>query len=85
MSNKAKPDAPKHDQVEVIVDGVAHRVMPGSYVVADFKKLVGVDPTKELEQVVEGKLVPLADDATIVIAKGGSNRFVSHIRRGGSS
>jgi hypothetical protein len=54
-------------------------------VVADFKKLVGVDPTKELEQVVEGKLVPLADDATIVIAKGGSNRFVSHIRRGGSS
>lgn len=84
MSDKTKPDTSKRDQVEVSVDGVVHRVVAGSYVVADFKKLVGVDAAKELEQVVEGRLIPLADDATILIEKG-SNRFVSHVRRGGSS
>lgn len=83
MSDNKKQE-PKNELVEVIVDHKPHRVPAGTYVVSEFKRLVGVDAAKELEQVVEGKLVPLADDATIVIQHG-PNRFVSHIRRGGSS
>ena len=83
---------PGHDQdatatrksVEVIVDGTPRKVPAGEYAVAAFKELVGVDATKELEQVVEGKLVPLADTDGIDIEKSGK-RFVSHVRRGGSS
>jgi hypothetical protein len=70
--------------VEVIIDGAPRKVAAGEYVVATFKELVGVDATKELEEVVEGKLVPLADSDTIDLEKSGK-RFVSHIRRGGSS
>jgi len=83
MSEIGKQE-PKKDLIEVVVDQVPHKVPSGSYIVADFKRLVGVEPAKELEHVVEGRLVPLADDATIVIERG-PNRFVSHIRRGGSS
>jgi hypothetical protein len=83
---------PGHDQhatatgksVEVIIDGTPNKVPAGEYVVAAFKELVGVDASKELEQVVEGKLVPLADSDTIDLEKSGK-RFVSHVRRGGSS
>ncbi len=73
-----------HHLVEVIVDGVPRKIEAGSYIVAVFKQQVGVDASKELEQVVEGKLIPLTDDATIVLTKSGE-RFVSHVRRGGSS
>jgi hypothetical protein len=83
---------PDHDNVttatrkniEVIVDGAPRKVIAGEYAVSAFKELVGVDATKELEEVVEGKLVPLADGDTIDLEKSG-RRFVSHIRRGGSS
>lgn len=71
-------------KVEVIVDGVPSKIGAGEYTVTRFKELVGVDPTKELEEVVEGKLVPLDDSATIDLDKSG-RRFVSHVRRGGSS
>jgi hypothetical protein len=69
--------------VPVTVDGVKHEVHRGDYVVSEFKKLVGVDAARELDEVVNGELKPLDDNARIVI-KGGEI-FVSHVRTGGSS
>ncbi|MGO9405124.1 MAG: hypothetical protein ACLPVW_16800 [Terriglobales bacterium] len=70
-------------QVDVTVDGKTHHVPEGTYVVSEFKKLVGVDPSKELDEVVHGELKPLDDNQTIHI-KGGEV-FISHARQGGSS
>ncbi len=70
-------------KVAVVVDQKKHLVRPGAWVVADFKQAVKVDAAKALDQLVDGLLQPLADDATIIV-KGGE-QFVSHARQGGSS
>ena len=70
-------------EVAVTVDGKPHHVTEGTYVVLEFKKLVGVAPSKELDEVVHGDLKPLDDNQTIHI-KGGEV-FISHARQGGSS
>ncbi len=69
--------------VTVTVDGIPHEVHRGSYIVSEFKKIVGVDPARELDEVVHGELKPLDDSARIVIK--GDEVFVSHVRTGGSS
>jgi len=74
----------RHDrEVLVKVDGKELRVPEGEYIVADFKKLVGVDASRELGEVVHGELKPLDDHQGIHI-KGGEV-FVSHARGGGSA
>jgi hypothetical protein len=70
-------------EVDVTVDGKSHHIAEGTYVVSEFKKLVGVDPSKELDEVVHGELKPLDDNQKIHI-KGGEV-FISHARQGGSS
>jgi hypothetical protein len=70
-------------EVGVTVDGTSHRVPEGTYVVSAFKKVVGVDPSKELDEVVHGELKPLDDNQEIHI-KGGEV-FISHARQGGSA
>ena len=70
-------------EVTVTVDGVMHEVHRGDYIVSVFKQLVGVDPARELDEIVHGELKPLDDNARVVI-KGGEV-FVSHVRTGGSS
>ena len=73
-----------HDhEVTVIVDGVKKEVPKGTYLVSEFKALVGIDPAKELDEVVHGQLKPLDDNARITIK--GHEQFVSHVRTGGSS
>ena len=72
-----------HHLVTVTVDGKTHEVRAGEYVVSAFKKLVGVDAARELDEVVHGELKPLDDDAHIEIK--GKEVFVSHVRTGGSS
>ena len=80
----AHPEHHRHKhEATVTVDGKAHRVPAETYVVAEFKKLVGVDPSKELDEVVHGELKPLDDNQHIHI-KGGEV-FISHARQGGSS
>lgn len=69
--------------VVVKVDGVDHKVRPGRYIVKNFKRLVGVDPAFQLDQVVRGEFEELPDDSKLVI-KGGEI-FVSHVRGGGAS
>ncbi len=73
----------RKEEVTVTVDGKPHVVLEGTYVVAEFKKLVGVDASKELDEVVRGELKPLDDNQHIHI-KGGEV-FISHARQGGSS
>jgi hypothetical protein len=70
-------------KVTVKVDSKEVLVQRGSYVVAEFKAMVGIDPSKELDQIIDGQLTPLDDVARIVI-KGGEE-FISHVRAGGSS
>jgi uncharacterized protein YabE (DUF348 family) len=70
-------------KVEVKVDGKEHRVAEGEYLVSEFKKRVGVDAARELDEVRHGELKPLDDNQTICI-KGGEV-FISHARCGGSS
>ena len=70
-------------EVTVIVDGVKKEVPKGTYLVSQFKALVGVDPVKELDEVVHGQLKPLDDNSEITIK--GHEQFVSHVRSGGSS
>ena len=78
------PDDHRHkEDVTVTVDGKSYKVPEGTYVVSEFKKLVGVDPSKELDEVVHGELKPLDDNRHIHI-KGGEV-FISHARQGGSS
>ncbi len=70
-------------EVTVTVDGKPHKLPEGTYVVSEFKKLVGVDASKELDEVVHGELKPLDDNQHIHL-KGGEV-FISHVRQGGSS
>jgi len=70
-------------KVTVKVDKQNHEVRSGNYTVSEFKALVGVDASKELDEVIKGTLTPLADDAIINIQ--GGEKFISHVRAGGSS
>jgi hypothetical protein len=56
---------------------------PGYYAVATLKKLAGVPLADDLDELVECKLTPVADDATLHIR--GCEIFVSHVKDGGSS
>jgi hypothetical protein len=69
--------------VTVTVDGVEKKVPEGTYVVSAFKKLVGVDASRELDEVVHGEFKPLDDNASIEIEH--HEKFVSHVRTGSSS
>jgi hypothetical protein len=79
----ALEDSNKPKFVTVTVDGVEKRVPEGTYVVSAFKKLVGVDPSRELDEVLHGEFKPLDDNATIEIEH--HEKFVSHVRTGSSS
>jgi|GEM_PF-2217688 len=73
----------KPELVTVTVDGVEKRVPRGTYIVSAFKRLVGVDASRELDEVVHGEFKPLDDNATIEIEH--HEKFVSHVRTGSSS
>ena len=69
--------------VTVTVDGVEKRVPRGIYLVSAFKKLVGVEASRELDEVVHGEFKPLDDNESIDIEH--HEKFVSHVRTGSSS
>jgi hypothetical protein len=76
-------DHKKGKLVTVTVDTKPHTVRKGRYLVNDFKRLVGVDPTYQLDEVVNGQFVELKDTEKMSI-KGGEI-FVSHVRGGAAS
>jgi len=72
-----------HKHVKVEVDNHTKHVQAGTYVVAAFKTLVGVEPTKALDEVIAGTLTLLEDDGPVTIR--GGEVFFSHVKHGGSS
>ena len=71
------------DKVIVTVDTIQKEIHRGSYIVMDLKAALGVDPSRALNEVINGELKPLDDTKRITI-KGGEV-FISQVRQGGSS
>lgn len=69
--------------VSITVDTQPKTVRKGRYLVTDFKRLVGVDASYQLDEVVKGEFVERKDTEKISI-KGGEV-FVSHVRGGAAS
>jgi hypothetical protein len=66
----AKPEHPGQSDVTVTIDNNPRTIHRGSHTVTELKQLLGVDPVYAIDQVVDGQLTSLADDARITI-KGG--------------
>ena len=69
--------------VTIVIDNTDYKIHRGHQTVAAIKALAGIPVAYELEQVVDGKPNPLADDGAVTI-KGGE-RFISHPRTASSS
>src|SRR6187399_1498875 len=54
-------DRKKGKLVTVTVDTKPHTVRKGRYIVSDFKRLVGVDPSYQLDEVVHGEFIERKD------------------------
>lgn len=72
-----------HPTVTIVVDDVKHQVRPGAWIVRDLKVAVKVDPAKVLAEITPHGLKDLDDDGKIAVHPG--QRFMSHVRSGGSS
>jgi len=83
VSNEGEEKDTKEKKVKIDVDNHPKHVEPGTYVVSDFKLLIGVPADKDLDEVIDGTLTTLDDSAPITIR--GGEVFFSHVRRGGSS
>ena len=70
-------------KVKIEVDNHPDHLAPGDYLVSNLKELIKVPAEKDLDQVIDGNLRTLADEATVTIV--GGEIFFSHVRRGGSS
>jgi len=71
------------EEVEITINGNAYEVPPGRITVVELKRLGGIPQAHELEQIVGGKFVPLADDGEVIL-KGGEE-FIGHPRDSASS
>ncbi|TAM83468.1 MAG: hypothetical protein EPN47_04995 [Acidobacteria bacterium] len=69
--------------VTITINNTGYTVHRGSMTVSEIKELARIPAAYELEEIVDGKLVPLKDDQHVVI-KGGEI-FVSHPRSGSAS
>lgn len=69
--------------VSITVNGKAFAIHRGSQTVLEIKTVGGVPVGHDLEQVVDGRLVPLPDDGRVTI-KGGEV-FQSHPKDGASA
>jgi hypothetical protein len=80
--NQQHPDNPK--MIAVTIDTRRKEIIAGEYTGSTLKQALDVPADYELDQVLSGEFVEIADTATVVLEKGGEH-FVSHVRRGGSS
>lgn len=83
MTDNEAINHPDHGKVIIQVNAKEYYVRPGTHMVAEIKKLAGIPLADELEQVVQGKLIPLPDEGKVHI-KGGET-FISHPKDSGSS
>ena len=82
-AEEARSDHEHEHEVTITIDNKNYEVRVGRTTVAELKQIAGIPPAYELEEIVDGKLVPLKDDEHVLI-KGGE-RFVGHPRGGASS
>lgn len=71
------------NEVAISLDGVPRQIERGNYIVVELKRLLQIDPCRDLDEVVCGELRPLEDSDKPHI-KGGES-FISHVRCGASS
>jgi hypothetical protein len=84
VNEHGKGDGPQTGPIVIItVNNVQREIHRGRQTVADIKTAGKVPLADDLEQVVDNKLVPLADGGAVTI-KGGEV-FVSHPKDSGSS
>lgn len=72
-----------HHMVEIHVNNIEKKISRGKHTVAEIKIIGGVPAAHELEELIDGKLIPLDDNATVLIK--GCEQFFSHVRDGSSS
>ena len=77
----SKAAGPK--KVTIHINHKPYEVLPGVHTVAELKTIAGVPLAHDLEQVIDGKLTPLADDGKVEIC--GGEQFISHVKDGSSS
>jgi hypothetical protein len=83
------PAAEKHGtveqgpNVEITINNARKLIHRGRQTVVEIKNVGGVPLADELEQLIDGRLIPLRDDASVTI-KGGEI-FMSHVRTGDSA
>jgi hypothetical protein len=82
-ANAKKDDTPGQSEVSVTLDGIGKQIHRGAHTVTELKGLLGVDALLAIDEIIDGNLTPLADDAKVTI-KGGEV-FFSHARTGGAS
>lgn len=70
-------------RAHILVDGVKHEVRAGQWAVRDLKAAVGVPAEKVLAEITPHGLKDLEDADHIGVHEG--QRFMSHVRSGGSS
>jgi hypothetical protein len=73
----------RQDQVTITINDVPKSIHRGRQDVSAIKKLGEVPLADVLEQKINGRLEPLADDGSLVIR--GGEEFLSHPRDSGSS
>ncbi len=81
--DEGKSDDHRKDIVNITVNNNIVPIHRGSQTVEAIKKAGSVSLADKLEQIIDGKLTPLDDNASVVI-KGGEE-FKSHIPSGGAS
>lgn len=69
--------------VTITIDGTERKIHRGHQTVAAIKAAGQVPAAMELEEVIDGKLHPLADDGAVILK--GSEVFISHVRDSASS
>lgn len=69
--------------VDIHVNNKNVILQPGRYDVPTFKRVAGVPQADDLDELVNCKLKPVPDNATIHIE--GCEVFISHVKDGGAS
>lgn len=69
--------------VTIYIKKKEYKVTPGQHSVSEIKEIGGIPQAYELEQLINGKLTPLDDNAVIDIK--GCEQFFAHPREGKSS
>jgi len=69
--------------MQVTIDGKQKTIQAGMYTVTELKRVLGVDPSRVLDEVIGGEFKELPDNGTVQVKEG--EIFVSHVRQGQSS